>query len=133
MEGEPLNKSNIIKASLIRYKLIGVNTYGSIFTKITDSMNTWIKKNTDGAEDINLNFFHNCDCGRKNKAFDEGISIVPVNRIIDPEDADSHEFPWLALVVLDARDRPVLPSVDDNTICGGSLITAKVGFLTQSF
>ena len=50
-------------------------------------MNTWIKKNTDGAEDINLNYFHNCDCGRKSKENDEGLSIVPVERIINPKDA----------------------------------------------
>ena len=37
-----------------------------------------------GAEDINLNYFHNCDCGRKSKENDEGLSIVPVERIINP-------------------------------------------------
>ena len=113
---------------MIRYKLIGVNTYGSIFTKITDSMNTWIKKNTDGAEDINLNFFHNCDCGRENKD-EDGITIVPIkfNRILYPTALvrNPHAYPWMALVVRDVQYGFNPSNRKADTYCGGALITSK--------
>ena len=111
--------------------MIGVNTYGSIFTKITDSMNTWIKKNTDGAEDINLNFFHNCDCGRENED-EEGINIVPIsfNRILYPTrlPRNSHAYPWMALVVRDAQHGFNPANRKADTYCGGSVITSKEDF-----
>ena len=98
---------------IFRFKLIGVNSYGSIFTKITDNMNTWIKMNTDGAEDLNLNFFHNCDCGRKNLKRSFNPWVVPLfsNRIINPYTVFRHEFPWMAWVVKDL-ERGGLPSND---------------------
>ena len=87
-----------------RYKLIGVNSYGSIFSKISDNMNTWIKMNTDGTEDINLNFLHNCDCGRRNrKSFNPWVVPSISNRIINPKNANQHEFPWMAWVVKDLK------------------------------